>query len=200
MNARTATCALACACALLAGCERSMQDMYEQPRYEPGEASPLWRDGRADRPPVPGTVAAAAGQLAGTSSARQGREVTQDWGPAGDKPALRPPLSRTLLLRGQERYTIYCVPCHSALGDGDGPVAQHGFPHPPSYHQARLRDAPDGYLFDVITRGHGVMYGYADRIAAPDRWAIVAYIRALQLSQNADAMQLPPEVREKVTQ
>jgi mono/diheme cytochrome c family protein len=90
-----------------------------------------------------------------------------------------------LLRRGQERFNIYCSPCHSPVGDGDGMVARRGFPHPPSYHIDRLRNAPDRYLFDVITQGHGVMRSYADRVPADDRWAIVAYIRALQLSQYA---------------
>lgn len=188
----------ALAFALLAtGCERQMHDMYQQPRFDPGEGSTLWSDGRADRPPVPGTVAAATGDIAGTSSARHGRETLQGWRQAEQAQAA-PPVTRTLLLRGQERYAIYCLPCHSALGDGDGPVAQHGFPHPPSYHQPRLRDAPDRYLFDVITDGHGVMYGYADRVPPQDRWAIVAYLRALQLSQNAPVAQLPPALRDKV--
>jgi mono/diheme cytochrome c family protein len=171
--------------------------MYEQPRYDPNEGSPLWSDGRADRPPVPGTVAAAAGDIAGTSSGRHGRDVPQQWDAASRAPS-PPPVTKALLVRGQERFSIYCVPCHSVLGDGDGPVAQHGFPHPPSYHQPRLRNATDRYLFDVITNGHGVMYGYADRVDAQDRWAIVAYIRALQLSQAADVAQLPPAVKEKV--
>lgn len=182
---------------LAAGCERQMHDMYEQPRYDPNEGSALWPDGRADRPPVPGTVAAAAGDLAGTSSGRRGRDVPAQW-EAASRAESPPPVTKTLLLRGQQRFSIYCVPCHSVLGDGDGPVAQHGFPHPPSYHQPRLRNASDRYLFDVITHGHGVMYGYADRVDAQDRWAIVAYIRALQLSQAAHVAELPAAVKEKV--
>jgi mono/diheme cytochrome c family protein len=195
VNARVAT--VFAFALLLCGCERQMHDMYEQPRYDPDEGSTLWNDGRADRPPVPGTVAAAAGQIAGTSSGRRGRDVPREW-QAASQSASPPPITKTLLLRGQERYSIYCVPCHSVLGDGDGPVARHGFPHPPSYHQARLRDATDRYLFDVITNGHGVMYGYADRVGAQDRWAIVAYIRALQLSQGAKMAELPAAVQEKV--
>ena len=188
----------ALACALLAaGCERQMQDMYDQPRFDPDEGSTLWPDGRADRPPVPGTVAAATGDIAGTSSARRGREASQDWRVAELAPS-PPPVTKALLVRGQERFSIYCLPCHSPLGDGDGPVAQHGFPHPPTYHQPRLREATDRDLFDVITNGHGVMYGYADRVPPQDRWAIVAYIRALQLSQNAPVAELPPALRDKV--
>jgi mono/diheme cytochrome c family protein len=105
------------------------------------------------------------------------------------------PVTLQLLRRGQERYTIYCLPCHSALGDGDGRVVRRGFPAPPSYHSERLRAAPDRHLYEVITHGYGVMYPYADRVEPSDRWAIVAYIRALQLSQHADAASLPPELR-----
>ncbi len=181
----------------LVGCERQMQDMYRQPRYEPGAGSRLWPDGRAGRAPPSGTVVAAAGDLAATSSARRGRDLPEQWRAAGEAEAT-PEVSRTLLLRGQERYAIYCAPCHGALGDGQGPVARHGFPRPPSYHQPRLRDVPDRYLFDVITHGHGVMYAYADRVDAQDRWAIVAYLRALQLSQSVPAADLPPALRDKV--
>jgi mono/diheme cytochrome c family protein len=176
---------------VLAGCERQMHNMYVQPRFDPDEGSSLWKDGRADRAPVPGTVAAAMGDIAGTSSARHG---------LGERPPLQPPTTKALLVRGQERFSIYCLPCHSPLGDGDGPVARHGFPHPPSYHQPRLRNATDHYLYDVITNGHGVMYGYADRVTPEDRWAIVAYIRALQLSQDARVAQLPPALRAKLDQ
>jgi mono/diheme cytochrome c family protein len=188
---------IVCAALLVAGCERQMHDMYAQPRYDPDEGSTMWPDGRADRPPVPGTVAAAAGTIAGTSSGRRGHDVPQEWQAASQAQSL-PPVTKALLARGQERFSIYCVPCHSVLGDGDGPVARHGFPHPPSYHEPRLRNATDRYLFDVITNGHGVMYGYADRVDAQDRWAIVAYIRALQLSQSAKVAELPPAVKEKV--
>ncbi|TFY97200.1 c-type cytochrome [Ramlibacter humi] len=190
--------AAAIACALLAaGCEREMHNMYEQPRFDPDEGSTLWPDGRADRPPPAGSVPAATGDIAGTSSARQGRQEIQEWreAKAAQSP---PPVTQALLQRGQDRYSIYCLPCHSPLGDGEGPVARHGFPNPPTYHQPRLRDAPDRYLFDVITGGHGVMYGYGDRVAPLDRWAIVAYIRALQLSQAVPVAELPPALRDKV--
>jgi mono/diheme cytochrome c family protein len=106
--------------------------------------------------------------------------------------------ARGLLARGRQRYEIYCLPCHSPVGDGDGPVVRRGFPHPPSYHAPRLRDAPDRHFFDVITNGYGIMHPYADRVAPPDRWAIVAYIRALQLSQHAQASQLPDALRARL--
>lgn len=109
----------------------------------------------------------------------------QDAVPWQDSPATPPALSLALLQRGQQRYRIYCTPCHSELGDGNGMVVQRGFPHPPSYDIERLRNAPTQHFFDVITSGYGDMYSFAGRIAPADRWAIAAYIRALQLSQHA---------------
>ena len=104
---------------------------------------------------------------------------------AENAPAIPYPITMRLLQRGRERFQIYCEPCHSPLGDGDGMIARRGFPHPPSYHIARLRAAPDRHFYDVITNGYGIMYSYADRVAPEDRWAIVAYIRALQRSQGS---------------
>jgi len=181
----------------LAGCERLMHDMYQQPRYTPGAGSPLFDDGRAERPPPAGSVPIAMGTLAATTSGRLGRDelVARAQASAASAP---PPATRALLLRGQERYTIYCVPCHSPLGDGDGPVVRHGFPHPPSYHEERLRAAPDRHFYDVMSEGHGIMYSYADRVTPEDRWAIVAYIRALQLSQSAPVAALPPALRARL--
>jgi len=102
-----------------------------------------------------------------------------------------PALTPALLERGQERFRIYCTPCHSELGDGRGMVVQRGFPAPPSYHDQRLREAPVQHFYDVITQGYGAMYPFADRIQPADRWAIAAYIRALQRSQNATLSQVP---------
>jgi mono/diheme cytochrome c family protein len=107
-----------------------------------------------------------------------------------------PPLSLALLQRGQERYRIYCTPCHSELGDGNGIVVQRGFPHPPSYLEGRLVNAPTQHFYDVMTHGYGAMYSFADRIAPQERWAIAAYIRALQLSQHAPAADLSPAQRQ----
>lgn len=104
-----------------------------------------------------------------------------------------PPLTLALLQRGQERFRIYCTPCHSELGDGHGMVVQRGFPPPPSYHIDRLRQEPPSYFYDVITNGHGAMYSFADRVQPADRWAIAAYIRALQRSQNANTADVPPD-------
>jgi mono/diheme cytochrome c family protein len=162
---------------MLGGCEKLMRDMYEQPKYETFEAGPFFPDDISARPPVPDTLAR--------------EDVTT---------AQMPPLSAALLRRGRERFDIFCAPCHSVLGDGDGMLPRRGFPAPPSYHTTRLRDAPDRHFYDVISRGYGVMYDYAARIPVADRWAIVAYIRALQLSQHARLDELSPALREKLEQ
>ena len=172
---------------LSSGCERLMRNMYEQPREKPMRESRLFPDRTSARAPVPGTLPAADGVLAGASSGRIGSEAVAET--ARMEAATKNPLPMTLpvLEHGRERFEIYCVPCHSPLGDGDGRVAERGFPHPPTYHQPRLREAPDRHFYDVITNGYGVMRPYADRVPPADRWAIVAYIRALQLSQNPRA-------------
>lgn len=107
-----------------------------------------------------------------------------------------PPVTLALLDRGQQRFDIYCAPCHGRAGDGEGMIVQRGFPHPPSYFIDRLREAPNQHFFDVITNGYGAMYSYADRVAAPDRWAIIAYIRALQVSAGAKLADVPPDHRQ----
>jgi mono/diheme cytochrome c family protein len=174
----------------LAGCEKHMQDMYDQPRYKPLAASPLFPDGGASRPPVPGTELHARGDFSATSSGRVGTGNAERW--SRDELATHNPYPVTLdlLKRGEARFTVYCAPCHSPLGDGDGFIVRRGFPAPPSYHIDRLRKAPDRHFFDVMTNGYGIMYPYADRLPPDDRWAIVAYIRALQLSQDIPAAQL----------
>jgi mono/diheme cytochrome c family protein len=159
----------------LAACK---QEMTQQRRYDTFEPSPLWADGTSARPLPAGVVA--RGDLAREAAATQ-------------PPAVTP----ALLARGRERFDIYCAPCHGHTGDGNGMIPQRGFPHPPSYHTARLRAAPAGYIFDVITRGHDVMYSYAARVEPADRWAIIAYIRALQLSRAVDLAAVP-EAREKL--
>jgi mono/diheme cytochrome c family protein len=187
--ARIALAALtvAAAAVLLSGCEKSMQDMYQQPRYNPLAPSPLWADGGSSRLPVPGTEIAARGGFAGSSSGREGYDLAQRWD-RDEYATVNPyPLTAALLARGQQRFQIYCAPCHGPAGDGDGYIVKRGFPAPPSYHIDRLRNAPDRYFVDVITNGYGLMYSYADRVAPADRWAIAAYIRALQLSQHAPA-------------
>lgn len=167
-----------------------MQDMYDQPRYKPLAASPLFADGGASRPPVSGTELHARGGFSATSSGRLGTGMVEQWGRDERAPHNPYPVTLDLLKRGQAQFNIYCAPCHSPLGDGDGFIVRRGFPAPPSYHIDRLREAPDRHFFDVMTHGYGIMYSYADRITPADRWAIVAYIRALQLSQHVSATEL----------
>ncbi len=183
-----AACAMACL--LLGGCERYMHNMYEQPRRDRDASSPLYPDGRASRPPVRGSVPRAMGDLAATSSGRRGEQAVARFD-AAYAAERAPRADLALLTRGRQRFDIYCAPCHSPLGDGDGRVVRRGFPRPPSYHTDRLRQAPDRHFFDVITHGYGAMYPYADRVSPSDRWAIVAYIRALQRSQHAQAERAP---------
>lgn len=189
---------LLCLCCV-AACEKAKQDMYDQPKYKPFARSELFADGNSSRPLPENSVPYASGPFAGTSSARIGEEHAGEEIAAAAAKTNPYPVTLQLLRRGQERYTIYCLPCHSPVGDGDGLIARRGFPHPPSYHSERLRQAPDRHFYDVMSNGYGIMYSYADRVTPPDRWAIVAYIRALQLSQNADAKSLPPDLRERLT-
>lgn len=158
----------------LSGCR---QDMQDQPRFKPLAQSDFYPDLRSARAPVEGTVA--RGELRSDAYFYTGK-VGSD---PGDYMPF--PVTAEILKRGQERFNIYCAPCHSRLGDGNGMIPQRGYRHPPSYHDERLRKAPLGYFFDVITSGFGAMPSYADQIPPDDRWRIVAYIRALQLSQNA---------------
>jgi mono/diheme cytochrome c family protein len=165
----------------LAGCR---QDMHDQPRFKPLARSDFYTDLRSARPPVEGAVA--RGQLHEDSYLYTGKIG----GNPGDYMPF--PVTQELLSRGQQRYDIYCAPCHSRVGDGNGVIPARGFPRkPPSYHIERLRKASLGYLFDIITGGFGSMPDYASQIAPRDRWAIVAYIRALQLSQAATAADVP---------
>jgi mono/diheme cytochrome c family protein len=115
-----------------------------------------------------------------------------------EKPASPPPLTLALLEHGQQRFDIYCAPCHSRTGDGQGMIVQRGFPAPPSYYIERLRAASVQHFYDVITNGYGVMYSYADRVSPEDRWAIAAYIRALQASVTRQLAEVPPEKRQNL--
>jgi len=184
---------------LLGGCERLYRDMYDQPKYKPLAASRFWPDDRASRPAVAGTVATSAGVYAGASSGRRGA-VGDAVDVAPERPLVPEPPSLALLERGRNRFDIYCAPCHSVVGDGDGMIARRGFPHPPSFHNDALRGADDAHFYAVITDGYGVMASYADRLAPADRIAVIAYIRALQLSRHAPAAVLPAEVRARLPQ
>jgi mono/diheme cytochrome c family protein len=166
--------------------------MRDQPRYEPFEASAFFADGASARPSVPGTVA--RGQLQQDEHLYTGRM-------AGDFAQSFPfTVTVEILERGQERYGIFCTPCHGLVGDGQGIMTEYGMRTPTSFHDAELRAEPAGYYFDLITNGTRVMPSYAARISPADRWAIVAYIRALQLSQNADVSQLPPDALPELEQ
>ncbi|GAB3429545.1 cytochrome c [Massilia solisilvae] len=184
---------------LLSGCEKARQDMYDQPRYKPFAPSNLFADGASARPLPPGTVAHARGAFSGSTGGQLGQQAAERDQAAQAAQANPYPVTAQLLRRGQERFSIYCVPCHSPAGDGDGRVVRRGFPAPPSFHQDRLRNAPDRHFFDVITHGYGIMYPYADRVEPADRWAIVAYIRALQLSQHASVAELDAAQRARLT-
>ena len=155
------------------------QNMTDQPKYNEYKPGPLFGDGRVLQSPVPGTVA---------------RDEPERRREAAEKPAL----DAALLARGQEQFDIFCVPCHARTGAGNGMIVQRGMPRPPSYHIDRLRTADDQHFFNVISSGHGAMYSYAQRVPPQDRWAIVAYIRALQLSQNASLDDLPDAERERL--
>lgn len=187
---------------VLSGCRHSTSDappihinpnMDWQERYDPQETSGLFADGRAMRPPVPGTVA--RGYLKADTRFFQGRE-----GGGSYVTAMPVAMTSELLEHGQERYEIFCSVCHGSAGDGKGIIMVgndgqgYGYVPAPTYHTEALRVAPDGYFYDAITNGVRSMPGYAAQVPVADRWAIVAYIRALQRSQNADAADLPPSV------
>ena len=165
------------------GCYRD--GMRNQPRHDPLDESPFFADGRSARPLVKGTVA--RGHLRINTHFYTGKSK-------GELVDTFPfPITREILERGQERYNIFCAPCHDRVGTGDGVIVQRGFRRPSSFHIDRLRGAPVGHFFDVITNGFGTMYDYASRIQPKDRWAIVAYIRALQLSQQATIAEVPAD-------
>ncbi|WP_373651531.1 cytochrome c [Schlesneria sp. DSM 10557] len=195
------------------GCDRL--DMYDQPRYEPLEQSHFFRDGLSARPPVEGTIA--RGNLREDQPFYTGKQ--------GDGLAVRIPeaafqalydrnparfgspfdsiepaeLRLQLMIRGKDRFEIFCSVCHGQSGEGDGIIVRRGFRKPPSFHTDRLREVPNGHFFDVITHGFGAMSSYASRIDAADRWAIVAYLRALQRSQHSQVEDLPEQVRKELS-
>ncbi|MGY4568530.1 MULTISPECIES: c-type cytochrome [Bradyrhizobium] len=162
---------------LLAGCD---QNMDAQPRYSEYGRAPLFR-GSALRNPPAGAVDRDA--LAEQAAVRA-----------------KPPLTAALLERGHQRFDIFCLPCHGANGDGNGIIVERGMPRPTSYHAERLRNAEDQHLFDVISNGYGAMYSYGARVPPRDRWAIVAYIRALQLSRHASIDDVPADQRGKLVE
>ena len=175
--------AVAC-CVVLSACR---QDMHDTPRYEPLEESDFFPDGRSERPPVPNTVA--RGFLREDELLYTGRTN-------GQLATVFPmPVTAQVMSRGQERFNVYCSPCHGRTGHGDGMVVRRGFRAPTPFDDPRLREAPVGYFYDVIASGFGAMADYSAQVPVMDRWAIVAYIKALQLSQHATVNDVPPDKR-----
>ena len=170
----------------ISGCNYSLrQDMANQPYNRPLSPSDFFADGRSERPLIENTVA-------------HGTPENDVYNVAKDYAGYPLPVTEKLLQRGEGRYKIFCTPCHGLQGDGNGMAAVRGMKHPPSYHIDRLRQAPNGYFYDVMTNGFGAMYGYSERIPPNDRWAIIAYVRALQLSRNAKTSDLPETLRQKL--
>lgn len=168
----------------LAGCR---QKMANQPRYDPLEASDFFPDGMSARPRLENTVA--RGELANDGFLATGKINGQD----GD--GFPFPVTADVMNRGHERFNIYCTPCHGRIGDGNGMIPSRGYRRPPSFHTEALRTAKTGHFFDVMTNGFGAMPPYAVQVPVNDRWAIIAYIRALQLSQNATINDVPADKR-----
>jgi mono/diheme cytochrome c family protein len=172
---------------LVAGCR---QDMHDQPKYIPLRASDFYPDKRSERPYPDGTVP--TGEFRDNSPLYTGT--------VGDTPIDYFPMQITAadMKRGQERFTIYCTPCHGQTGNGNGMIVQRGYRQPPSFHIDRLRTSPPGHFFEVMTQGFGAMPDYAQQISPEDRWRIVAYIRALQLSQHATVNDVPQTERNQI--
>ncbi len=173
--------------ALSASVAACRQDMHDTPRYEPLEATTFFANGAASRQLVANTVA--RGQL---NEDRHLFEGVVDGKPADTFPM---PVTAAVMARGQERFDVFCSPCHGRTGVGNGMIVQRGFRQPPSFHDARLRNAPVGYYFDVITHGFGAMQDYSTQVPVADRWAIAAYIRALQASRAATVDDVPADRR-----
>lgn len=173
----------------LSGCGRNM---YDQAKFETYDASPFYQDGTSSRPLLEGTVSRSRGELGDVFFTGQDEN-----GLATEVPL---EVTEAVLQRGQERYNIYCSPCHNYSGNGEGMIVQKGFVQPASFHDPRLQASPVGYFFQVITNGFGRMYPYASRVPPEDRWAIAAYIRSLQYSQNAPVAELPADVRGQLGQ
>jgi mono/diheme cytochrome c family protein len=181
--------AMICALLILTGCAQQMAD---QPRVDPLDASDFFPDGQSARPLLPDTVA---------RSSLHTDELLYTGKLGGKIADVFPfPVTDALLARGQARYDIFCSECHDRAGTGNGLVVQRGFSHPPSFHIDRLRAAPVGYLFDVITNGLRAMPAYSIQISAQDRWAIIAYVRALQLGQHAPLADVPTDQRAQLDQ
>jgi hypothetical protein len=167
------------------GCEYLHQDMGNQPKNKALSPSDFFQDGRSERPLIENTVA-------------RGSLANDELFVPKESSAFPLPVNMKLLERGEERYKIYCTPCHGIQGDGNGMVAMRGMKHPPSYFDAQVRKETNGYYYDVVSNGFGAMLGYSAQIPPSDRWAIIAYVRALQLSRNAPVSELPADLRNKL--
>jgi mono/diheme cytochrome c family protein len=189
VSRRLVTTCLLVAATSLAGCR---QDMHNTPVGQPLRESMFFKNGSTARPLVEDTVA--RGTLQDDASFFTGKNG------AADADALPFPLTAEVLDRGEQRYDIYCSPCHGLTGNGDGMIVRRGYRAPPSYHTDRMQQMAIGHFYDVISNGFGAMPDYKAQIAPRDRWAIAAYVRALQLSQHAVAAELTPEERQKVSQ
>ena len=186
-------CLAATALLLLFACKGhgpTLQQMAVQPKYNPLQASDFFADGMSARPRIPGTVA--RGEIANDGVISTGKIN------GADIDGFPFPITEQVINRGEERFNIFCSECHGKLGDGNGMIPSRGYRRPPSYHTEALRAAKTGHFFDVMTNGFGAMPSYAPQVPVRDRWAIVAYIRALQLSQNATINDLPPDMRSKL--
>jgi mono/diheme cytochrome c family protein len=183
------------AMSIISGCR---QDMQNQPKFIPLRSNTFYPDQRSARYPVPGTVprldnaAWDDAQLDPNSYYLTGKHGNA----FGNE--LPYPLTREVLAHGEDRYNIYCAPCHARIGDGNGMIVQRGFKHPPTFHQQRLRNAPVGYFYDIMSNGLGAMPDYSTQLKPADRWAVAAYIRALQLSQNATENDVAAADKEKL--
>ena len=189
MPSRTAFIVAVLGVVALGGCR---QDMHDQPKYTPLRQSTFFTDSRSARPFVAGTVA--RGELHEDVLLYTGKVD------GADADVFPFPIDAAAMARGQERFNIYCSPCHGRTGQGNGMIVRRGYRPPPTYHQDRLRDAPVGHFFDVMTNGFGAMPDYAAQIKVEDRWAIAAYIRALQLSQHSAIGDVPVGERDKLRQ
>jgi len=165
--------------------------MQDQPKFVPLRPSGFFDDGRSERPLIEGTVP--RGHLNDDVDFYTGKGP--DGKPADEFPF---PVTKDVIERGQQRFNVYCTPCHDRTGHGEGMVVRRGYRHPPSYHTDQVRKLANGFIFDVITNGFGAMPDYAAQIPPADRWAIVAYVRALQFSENATLADVPPEERSKL--
>jgi mono/diheme cytochrome c family protein len=194
----------------LSGCQQKMAD---QPSYKPLQPDYFFPDGRSARPLVTGTVARGHLHLDREFATGVVKTIAPNESDAGDQQPIANtsdsriyvkefpiPMSESVLRHGQNRYAIYCTVCHDPLGTGRGQIVERGFTAPPTFHSERLRDMPPGRMFAVVTEGYGSMPSYADQIPPEDRWAIVAYVRALQLSQHFPQEELTPAMRERFLQ